>query len=79
MPTLYLDIVFLESAEGIDESLGEADIGHQWNIVVDGAAANLVAVGKLALRLVLGHIDNEVESVLGDEVEHIVVAVFIWP
>lgn len=79
LPALDLDVFELHCAERFDEGLCEARVGEQGDVVVDCSAADLVAVGEFALRVVLGHVDDEVEGVCGNHVHDLVVAFFVGP
>ena len=58
LPALHCQWLVLILAECFDECLGEADIGHERNVVVDGAATYAVAIGELALGTVLRNVDD---------------------
>ena len=45
-PSLDLDIIQALCAEGIDECGGEAGVGDERNVEVDGCTTNLVAIGE---------------------------------
>jgi len=47
LPALDLHIVEVHGGEGLDEGLGQTDVGHQRNVVVDGATTDLITVGEL--------------------------------
>jgi len=78
LPALDLEVFEFLLGEGFDEGLGKTCVGHQRDVVVDGCTTYLVAVGQFALGLILRHIDDEFEAVLGNEVEY-VLAFLIGP
>ena len=47
--------------------------------MVDGATANAVAIGQLALRLVLRHIDNQLYLMIRYHLHHVLAAFLIGP
>ena len=47
--------------------------------MVDGATTNAVTIGELSFRMVLWNIDDEVELVVGNHVEHFVFSLFVRP
>ena len=47
LPRLYLDVVETHGGEGFDEGLCQTYIGHQGDVVVNGATTDLIAVGQL--------------------------------
>ena len=79
LPRLDLDVALREGGEGLDVSLSQPDVGHQRRVVVDGSAADAVAVCQFTLGVVLGHIDDEGKAVLGYHVHHVVVAFLVGP
>ena len=48
LPRLDVELLHAEGAEGVDEGGGEAGVGDERDVEVDGGAAYLVAVGQLA-------------------------------
>ena len=66
MPALYLDVVDSQGAEGFDEGLCEAHVGHQRDVVVYGSTADAIAVCELSAGVVLRLVDDEVELMLGN-------------
>ena len=79
LPALDLDVFELEGTERLDESLGKAGIGDQWDIVVDSVTTDVIAIGQLALGLVLRDVDDEIELMLSHEVDDVVFAILVWP
>ena len=79
LPALDLDVLELHRAEGLDECLGKAHVGHQGNIVVDGTTTDAITIGELALGLVLRHVDDKVELMVGYHVHHLVISILIRP
>ena len=63
----------------MDKRLSQSHVGNQWNVVVDSATANAVAVGELTLRVVLWNVHNQFKLVFANHVHHIVVGIFIRP
>ena len=49
LPRLDLQVFHTLLAEGFDEGRGEAGVGDERNVVVDGTTTDAVAVGELAL------------------------------
>ena len=47
--------------------------------MVNGSTTDAIAIGQLTLRVVLWHIHDECELVLGNHVHHIVGSLFIRP
>ena len=47
--------------------------------MVDGSATNAIAVGQFALRVVLRHVDDEGEAVVGNHIHHLVRTVLVGP
>ena len=47
--------------------------------MVNGTTTNAVTIGQLALRMVLRHVDNQVERMVGNHVHHIVLTLFVRP
>ena len=81
LPALYLDVFLLHLTEGFDKRFCKAGIGHQRNVVVDGATADTVTVGQLTFRVVLRNVDDQVELVSGNHLHYVVFCVraFIRP
>lgn len=79
LPTLDLDVFKSEGSEGFNEGFCQTHIGHQGDVVVDGAATNAITIGQFALGVVLGNVDNQVEFVVSNHLHDIVVAFLIGP
>ena len=56
--------------EGFDVGERKAGVGQKWNIMVDGVTADVVSVGQFAFGVILGNVDDEVDCVFADDVEH---------
>ena len=54
LPGADVDVVEGHRAEGADEGRGQAAVGDEGHVEVDGGAANLVAVGELVGGEILG-------------------------
>ncbi len=47
LPALDLHILEVHGGEGLDESLSQAHVRHQRNVVIDGTTTDLVTIGQL--------------------------------
>ena len=81
LPALDLQVILRECAESLDEGRCQASIGHQWNVVVDGATTDSVTISQLALGMILRNVDDEVELVVGNHLHHVrhILVVLVWP
>ena len=77
LPALYLELALAYLAECFDEGRGEASVGDERYVVVDGSSADAVAIGELALAVILWYVDDEVELMVGYHLHDVLlVAVF---
>lgn len=61
LPTLDLQSIDSYCAEYLNECGGKAGVGNEWDVVIDGAATDAVAVGMFALGVVLRNDDDDVK------------------
>ena len=77
LPALDLDVAILELAASVDKRTRQTRIGNQRNVVVDGCATNLVAIGELTTCVVLGNVDYQIELVFRDHIGNVVLRTLI--
>lgn len=65
--------------EGFDEGEGQTGVGEEGDVVVDGVASDAVAVGELALGVVLGYVYDKIDCVVADYVENRLASLFVGP
>ena len=72
VPALDRKIIDVDVAEGIDECACKASVGDERGVMVDSCTAEAVSVCELTLGVVLRDVDDEVETVVGNHLHHIV-------
>ena len=69
IPCLDSKVIKAHRCESMDEGRGEAVVGEERDIEVDGSTTDLVAVGELARGEVLRDIDHHVDLLVANHVE----------
>jgi hypothetical protein len=68
-PAQYLDIIYGNLTESVDESRCQTSICQQGYVEIDGSPTDLVAVGQLSFRQVLGNIDDQIDFFVSDHLQ----------
>lgn len=81
LPALDLDFILAHVAECFNECFGQAGVGNQRNVVVDGPTTDAVTVGQFPFGVVFRDVDNQVELMFRNHLHHIVFCIrtFIRP
>ena len=71
LPRLDLQVVLAHRTECLDECRSKTGVGDQWDVMVDSATTNLIAIGQLALGVVLRDVYDKVELMIVYHIHHI--------
>ena len=72
IPAFYGDVLQLHLTDGVDKGRGQACIGNQGDVKINGASPDTVVVGEFMGGEILGYVDYQV-NFLGLQILH-----YIW-
>ncbi len=78
-PALDQQILLFQFTKRRDKSAGEAGIGDQRDVVVDGRAADIVVVVQLGAGKVLGDVDYQLDGFAAEVIQDIWFGIFVRP